>query len=327
MNCYIITSCGETLIVDAGFDHPASRSAIEGALKALSIDKDRASLLFTHFHSDHTGTAAGILPPSRPRYIGEIDKGFACSFSRENGQAHFKMLLEEGVPAQMADEFVGILMRSIGNLSCVDPIGLRDGDVLQVGDCALRVVHTPGHTPGHICLYQEDQRLVFSGDHILFDMSANVCHLPEHPHMLASFIGALRRIAALPVAHCFTAHHGNGDGAALRRRVEEIIAHHNFRIADVINVLTECPQGLSAFEIMKRIPWKARKLSFEQLNPMEAYFAQSETLSHLELLTQTGAIGRAACTNGFRYHLITGCLASFNRLSSDDLSGMQHFWS
>jgi glyoxylase-like metal-dependent hydrolase (beta-lactamase superfamily II) len=72
---------------------------------------------------------------------------------------------------------------------------LKDGDCIQVGELKIEVIHSPGHSPGSICYYLQEQGLLFSGD-TLFQGSIGNLHLPtaEPHHMWAS----LRKLAKLP---------------------------------------------------------------------------------------------------------------------------------
>jgi glyoxylase-like metal-dependent hydrolase (beta-lactamase superfamily II) len=56
----------------------------------------------------------------------------------------------------------------------VDITVLREGDRLKVGEYNLEVVDLPGHTPGQIGLWEADKGYLFSGDHILSDISPNI---------------------------------------------------------------------------------------------------------------------------------------------------------
>ena len=71
----------------------------------------------------------------------------------------------------------------------------RDGDVLDLGNVAVKVLHTPGHTPGSICLYAEEQGLLFSGD-TLFDQGMGRTDLPGGDETL--LYQSLKRLANLP---------------------------------------------------------------------------------------------------------------------------------
>jgi glyoxylase-like metal-dependent hydrolase (beta-lactamase superfamily II) len=74
---------------------------------------------------------------------------------------------------------------------------LKDGDVLDVGDLRLQVLHTPGHSPGSICLYEANAGVLFSGD-TLFRMGVGRTDFGGgNPEQLAK---SLRKLAGLPDA-------------------------------------------------------------------------------------------------------------------------------
>ena len=69
--------------------------------------------------------------------------------------------------------------------------------VLQLAGLELRCIHTPGHTPGHMVLYLPRQRLLFSGDHILFDITPNIAVWSTVPHSLADYLASLDKLRGL----------------------------------------------------------------------------------------------------------------------------------
>ncbi len=107
---------------------------------------DIKQVVNTHGHFDHIGGNGYFLNASCAMH--ELDAPIL-----ENGK------IEES----MADFFDGKLhARPVERK-------LKDGDKIQVGGMNLEVVHTPGHTPGSICLYDEKQKVIFSGDTVFAD--------------------------------------------------------------------------------------------------------------------------------------------------------------
>lgn len=78
---------------------------------------------------------------------------------------------------------------------------VSDNDLLTVGGITLRCIQTPGHTPGHTCLYIEDKEIFFSGDHILFDITPNISVWRNIPYSLADYLESLQKIKGLKVSH------------------------------------------------------------------------------------------------------------------------------
>jgi glyoxylase-like metal-dependent hydrolase (beta-lactamase superfamily II) len=81
---------------------------------------------------------------------------------------------------------------------------LRDGDVIPAGDADLTVVHTPGHAPDHVALWDPRDRVLFSGD--LITLGTTVVILASHGGSLAEYLASLRRVLALAPARLLPAH-------------------------------------------------------------------------------------------------------------------------
>ena len=69
---------------------------------------------------------------------------------------------------------------------------VEDGDVLHRGGFSFECICTPGHTPGHMCLYDREKRVFLSGDHVLFDISPNITCWSTMHDALGSYIESLR---------------------------------------------------------------------------------------------------------------------------------------
>lgn len=137
-NCYIVADekSKEAMIIDPG----AQAEEVINMIKILEVKLKY--IVLTHCHADHKGA------------VPEIKKELGG-----------KLLVHR-------DEIEGILNPEINlediigdnkNLLEVDS-RLDDGDIIHVGDIQFRIIHTPGHTKGGICLYCEKEKMLFSGD-------------------------------------------------------------------------------------------------------------------------------------------------------------------
>lgn len=136
-NCYIVgdESTKEAFIIDPGGDYNKIKKA---------VDKDGLSpraVINTHGHGDHIGADKewGL-----PVWIHRLDADFLQDPSK-NLSGAFGFLLKTKAAARL----------------------LEDGDILKIGKYALRVLHTPGHTPGSICLKSDGA--VFTGDTLFYE--------------------------------------------------------------------------------------------------------------------------------------------------------------
>ena len=79
----------------------------------------------------------------------------------------------------------------------VDFTYVNDGDVLHYGGYHLQMVETPGHTPGHMCLYDADKKILFCGDHILGTITPNICIELSTENPLNDYLESLKKVEQL----------------------------------------------------------------------------------------------------------------------------------
>ena len=145
---------GSLTLVDCGLKSAPKK--IEAAITSLKQDmSDVKKILFTHSHYDHAGGAAKVIELiGSPEVIShEAERDF----------------LESGkTPPQDYSYFAGKFFRFMPP-SRLDPISVsktvRDGETLNIAG-GLQVVHTPGHTPGHVSLLHLPSRTLITGDSV-----------------------------------------------------------------------------------------------------------------------------------------------------------------
>ena len=158
---------------------------------------------------------------------------------------------------------------------------LQDGDILEFDGWRMQAVWTPGHTPGHMCIYETNHRLMFTGDHVLPYISPNVSlHADqEGSSPLSEFRDSLRKVAAFDVACALPAHEFTLRD--LKDRCEVLLHHHDERLEEVRDAIgTSGP--VSARTISQTVKWNTGP--FDDFNIFMKRSALGETLSHLRLL-------------------------------------------
>lgn len=66
--------------------------------------------------------------------------------------------------------------------------------MLEVGGYRLEVLRTPGHTPSHLCLWMAEQQVMFTGDHVLFDITPNITRWPNLENALGCYLRSLKQV-------------------------------------------------------------------------------------------------------------------------------------
>ncbi len=165
-NCWLLALEGreEALVVDPGFFPDRVRELLRSA------GKRPVAVLATHGHYDHVGSAALLCGSELPLYMHKDDE-LALTDPRAWG--------------------AGFVTEAVGRPD--DVRTLSDGDVLDVAGFSLEVLHTPGHTPGSVCLTAGD--FVFTGD-LVFRGAIGRSDFPNSSS--EAMEASLRRFLALP---------------------------------------------------------------------------------------------------------------------------------
>src|ERR671915_367346 len=166
---------------------------------------------------------------------------------------------------------------------------VSDGELIDLPGRKLRVIWTPGHSPGHICLHLEDAGRMFTGDHVLPRITPHIGLYPyDTPDVdpLGDYLESLSRVAdigAAAAAAALPAHeHRFSDIAA---RAGEIAEHHEERLSEVAGLLTDEPATL--WDIASRMTWN---VDWSTMHPVMRRMATGEAAAHLRTLDRRGLL-------------------------------------
>lgn len=291
LNCYIIKTPKENLVIDTGFNQPECLAALTEGLKELEIDMDRSTLFLTHLHSDHTGLTNHIATAKTRIVISDVDYNYLKTQHDEN----FWPWMEEKFYREGLSRDLIELQRTVNPARAYAPEYLfdadtvSDGDTFQIGDHTFRCLWTPGHTPGHTCLYMEKEKILFCGDHILFDITPNITMWRGVEDSLGNYLESLKKIKALDIRLALPAHRKND--MDVYERIRQIEEHHARRIHQTLSIVREKP-GLNACQIGARMTWSMRGKNWDEFPIQQKWFAIGETISHLDYLMKRGLITR-----------------------------------
>jgi glyoxylase-like metal-dependent hydrolase (beta-lactamase superfamily II) len=272
-------------LVDAGWNTADAWTALQDGLATAggSITDVRA-VLVTHIHPDHYGLAGRVREASGA-WIGlhPADAGILRARYIETDELLARMrtlLLDSGVPEPMLPDLGEASMAIRSQVTLAEPdVLLEDGTRPDLHGWDLRAVWTPGHSPGHLCFYDEARRLLLSGDHILPRISPNVSvHSQQHVNPLGDFLEALLKVRDLDVEEVLPAHEYRFRG--LTDRVDELIGHHAARLAEIERALAAAP-GSTAWELTLGLTWSR---PWDEIPLYMQRAANGETLAHLVVL-------------------------------------------
>lgn len=299
LNSYLITGGERSLLIDTGFHWKACLDALEDELDALNIDREKMDVFLTHLHSDHAGLAAEMKRPGNRIYISSVDGPEIVPAGDPRWETWYDRFLIEGFSREEIEEVRGFAPSQNGAAERLCEMHLlEDGDVLEVGKHKLTCIYTPGHTPGHMCLYEPENQWLFSGDHILFHITPNICRWPIREDSLGDYLESLRKVRDLPVKLLLPAHREEtGD---LTKRVDELLEHHDRRLANTVEVLAQNP-GMNAYQIAGEMKWRISCRNWTEFPLTQKLFAVGETLAHLDYLEARGKVNKEE-TGGIRLY-------------------------
>ncbi len=274
----LVESQGTRLLIDYGL---LRRYALEEIAPQ--------DILITHAHPDHYGLADRVRQISGAKIsLHYIEKELV--FSRFNRTDDLLRQIGEWLHRNGAPENAMPVYRPLSPnmrrlLEPVMPdITLKGGETIPVGEFQLHVIWTPGHSRGHICLYESTHKILFSGDHILPVITPNISLQPEtEGNPLGEFLNSLRSLEDLDAGLVLPAHENVFHD--LRKRIEEILQHHEQRNTEILATLNDGPQN--AYQISTGITWMPELggVHFQNLSAWNQRSAVLETLAHLEAMT------------------------------------------
>ncbi len=288
LNCRVIKSGDQAMVIDTGFRHPDCEKAICDGLSELGLSISDTKLFLTHLHSDHTGLVGLFADAGCTIYMNETEHNYLHDV-RSWGNISERFLMygftEDEVEAQFSRN-PAIVYAPQGRFE-VQPV--QHGTTVTVGDVSLLCIETPGHTPGHTCLYIQEQQIMLLGDHVLFDITPNITAWPQVDNSLKNYLDSLELINSYPMKIALAAHRKSD--MDVYQRIAEIQEHHKARLQNTVDIITQHP-NLTPYEIASHMTWSMRGKHWGEFPVQQKYFAVGETVAHLDYLEAEGVIAK-----------------------------------
>ncbi|MBU1169941.1 MAG: MBL fold metallo-hydrolase [Proteobacteria bacterium] len=298
VNIYLFKGKDTLTLLDTGTR--LSAKVLVKALGKIGLGfKDIDRIVLTHGHVDHYGAASAIIAENsnktvvhaHPSDIQAIETGADASIS---SYRHFLKLTGTPQAVQLGILPMFLWLRRMTRPCPVDA-PLRNNQSLMFGDYPGRIIETPGHTRGSVCIFLEKEGILFSGDHILGHITPNALPMLEKGHRLPirisqkEFFESLRIVEALNPKIVYPAH-----GKPIRTFSR---THQMY-----INSFEKRQQSI--FEIIQNNPGKSiyamARDHFSNLSGprffLDLYLAISEIYTHIQMLEELGRV-RATTTN------------------------------
>lgn len=294
-NSYVVKGTERSLIIDTGWNREDCMVALVSGLKECGVDLRQADLFITHMHADHSGLVSAIVVEGARIYFGRADAEIIRYITPEHWDEMIDFAGRCGFPREELERAVGNHPgRRYNPSNSLNLHILKNGDTVSVGDYLFECIETPGHTPGHICLYEPDKKVFICGDHILFDITPNITLSSKERNPLKEYLISLDKVYDLDVRLTLPGHRSTFRNH--KERIQELKQHHRARLDEIISILAQGRQN--AFQIASQMTWDIGYKSWDLFPPAQKLFAFGEALAHLKYLEEEGAVGRAIEGNG-----------------------------
>lgn len=292
LNSYLVVGPRRSLLIDTGLNREECREALLGALTALGIDLANIDFFITHLHADHSGLIGELAAPGATIYASAVDAAVINTMGNET--KHWDCMAAYARRSGFPEK---ILVEAIRNhpglkFSTRRPVPftiVSEGYRLTIGDYQFICITTPGHTAGHVCLYEPNRKILFSGDHILDHITPNISLWSDAENVLAVYFASLEKVRRLSVEFVLPGHRRIFSDCW--RRIDELKEHHRQRLAEIQDIL-KGGNALSAYEVAARMRWDLSYPTWEAFPPPQKWFAVGEAIAHLRYLEDRGNIRR-----------------------------------
>ncbi len=284
-NVFFIDESPRTLI-DTGIKTEASFETLKKGLEKIGFGLESIErILITHGHIDHYGQAKRLFSISGASiYIHPKEYGRIRSIIHSLGYLR-SLLIRNGAPEVLVKETIQYI-ESAQNLAdpLEDAFFLNDGDSISFKSMTLKAIHCPGHSPGLLCFYWPEKRILFTGDHLLKEITPNpVLYVPEYRApfrypSLRDYLESLGKIDQMDISLLLPGH--GEEISDVKGLIKKILSHHKERMERVLSCLSKSEK--TSFEIALDL--------FPDVSPFEIFLGISEAVGHLDILREKGLV-------------------------------------
>jgi glyoxylase-like metal-dependent hydrolase (beta-lactamase superfamily II) len=277
VNSYLIKGASRSLLVDTTVDYPSCRDLFLSHLKELSVDIASTDIFITHFHIDHSGMVSELAAGKSKIFSSQKE---AFSGNKRPWDQMMEDTLIYGYPDSELRKLKERITRPIWHVdNTIKYSILNEGDELAIGEYIFKCLETPGHSAGHMCLYEPNKKILIAGDHILPTISPVISVWANEVDALGVYFNSLNKTAQLNME---TVWPGHGDiFTGCNERIAQITGQLESRLVETLNLLKQRAQ--TAYELASQVTWNIT-VRWEVLDSFNKLLALGEVLAILKHL-------------------------------------------
>lgn len=249
INCYLIKGEKGTAIVDTG---AYTQEAIDVWLQILPDIDPIEKVILTHNHPDHVGLA-GWFQKQLNVPILMSDKGNEELLAmrplfkdKKYSNRFFTLYSLHGGPALPEQ---GSRYHKLEAYQFEPDELFKDKQKIELGNCVYEAISTPGHSPDHFCFYDQQNKVLLTGDHILHSMNPIVLSQKQGDNPLKSYFQSLSKVENLAVKYILPGHSEQIDD--LPARIANMRQHYKKKWEQIYQSIEE--SGSTAYQISQNV--------------------------------------------------------------------------
>jgi len=267
-NVFLIKEGGVAALIDSGFSDDDSYNTRIKFLEAHS-DATIKYIVLTHHHYDHSSGAHRLRDATGAQIVVHKDEE-SLLLNPDNETGDMEIPEDQKEFREQAKKW------RLEAAKAIPDIRVEDGHVLEIGALHLKLVHTPGHTAGHLCMLIPEEKLLFSGDNVLGVGTAAIAP-PPHGDM-GQYIASLKKMQTLEAELLAPGH-----GPLVKepnRKIQELIDHRQQREDQILRLMADGRDDVKS--LVKAI--------YPELDKRLLMMATGQVLSHLHKLQSDGKL-------------------------------------
>jgi glyoxylase-like metal-dependent hydrolase (beta-lactamase superfamily II) len=288
-NSYAIKGTERSLIIDTGWNREDCMAVLTSGLEECGVDFKQADFFITHMHADHSGLVSALAGEGARIYFGWADAEIMKSTAPGHWEEQVNFARKCGFPeGELEKALGGHPGRRYSPGTSLNLSVAKEGDTISVGDYLFQCIETPGHTQGHICLYEPTQKIFLCGDHILVDITPNITLNSEERNPLKEYLMSLDKVYDLDVELVLPGHRNIFRDH--KNRIRELKQHHQTRLEEVMSILRKGKQNV--FQVASQMTWDIDYKAWDLFPPSQKWFAFGEAMAHLKYLEEEEKVAR-----------------------------------
>jgi glyoxylase-like metal-dependent hydrolase (beta-lactamase superfamily II) len=277
LNSYVIKGLERSLIIDTGLNQEECMNSMQAGLREIGVDLRETDFFITHIHPDHIGLVPRLATDTTRIYFNQPEADWIrmginwndfIPLARSNGFPEEE--LQMALQIQHGFEFIEDWHLPFHIL--------KEGDTIGIGENVFRCIETPGHSRGHMCLYEANKKIFVSGDHILSDITSGIQLWSNDWDPIKEYLESLEKVDQLDIGLMLPGHRDMIRN--YRERIQELKLHHERRSKEIVSILEK--GNKNAFQIGSQMSWDISCDSWDRFPFLQKCFAVGEAIAHLK---------------------------------------------